>query len=277
MPRLRSLDLSHNTIGGHLPNDLSGCRTLTTLILSHNSFSGPLPSTLTKLRLTTLRVDHNQFDALPPGFFAAAGLDAADVSHNALAGPLDSAFAPAEGAAAPTLRVVDISGNTGVTGGLPAALGGYAALEEVRAVGVALSGAVPAALCRLANLRLIDAPDAFFTCPLPPQDAWASAGMEFKTSLCVDVFKPDGGDRVPHGEVYSKARLSPPTGGAGCCVRYGFGAMMKKCCHKYADAKDGASCRPGGVGGGVVFHEGVWCDDVRLYADPTVVKGDQEL
>eukprot|EP00301_Raphidiophrys_heterophryoidea_P026125 c8939_g1_i1.p1 GENE.c8939_g1_i1~~c8939_g1_i1.p1 ORF type:complete len:1589 (-),score=442.81 c8939_g1_i1:134-4900(-) len=61
----------------------------------------------------------------------------------------------------------------------------------------------------------------------------------------------------------------------GCCVRYGFGAMMKPCCFKFADAEPSSQCTAKGFGGNVNHHAGVTCDSVKFLYDQSTRSEDE--
>eukprot|EP00038_Savillea_parva_P018021 m.22159 g.22159 ORF g.22159 m.22159 type:complete len:962 (-) comp3963_c0_seq1:97-2982(-) len=57
-----------------------------------------------------------------------------------------------------------------------------------------------------------------------------------------------------------------PSGEAlGCCVAYGYGAMMAPCCHRFTDGVQASACSlpSGTVGGAMRFHSATPCDAVR--------------
>ena len=124
LPRLRTLDLSSNRIGGALPLEgLAACPELEQLNLLGNQLTGALP--------TGLAGGPGSGSALPR-------LETLILARNRLSGGL-----PAEWGAARSLRVLDVSGNE-ISGKLPESWG---ALDSLRLLNISanrLSGFIPA-------------------------------------------------------------------------------------------------------------------------------------
>eukprot|EP00463_Aulacantha_scolymantha_P004910 TRINITY_DN6096_c0_g1_i1.p1 TRINITY_DN6096_c0_g1~~TRINITY_DN6096_c0_g1_i1.p1 ORF type:complete len:132 (-),score=25.59 TRINITY_DN6096_c0_g1_i1:103-465(-) len=54
---------------------------------------------------------------------------------------------------------------------------------------------------------------------------------------------------------------------AGCCVTFGYGDMMKPCCHKYEEAVMPESCIAMGFGGGKAHYPKSTCIEIRALSD----------
>ena len=116
LPRLQTLDLSSNRLGGAVPAELAACAELEQLNLLGNRLTGSLPAALPS--------------SLPK-------LETLILARNGLGGSL-----PSEWGAARSLRVLDVSANE-IGGRLPESWGGLDSLRLLNVSANRLSGPIP--------------------------------------------------------------------------------------------------------------------------------------
>ncbi|XP_028768319.1 MDIS1-interacting receptor like kinase 2-like [Neltuma alba] len=77
------LDLSHNSLSGEIPVDLSKLNKLISLNMSHNNFSGPVPNFLTRmLSLSSINLSHNNLEGPVPDSGIFNSSKSVDLSNN---------------------------------------------------------------------------------------------------------------------------------------------------------------------------------------------------
>ena len=153
---LTALDLSGNALTGTLEDaGVVSLMALTDLDLSGNGLTGEIPAGISALTaLTDLDLSGNGLTGeIPAGVNALTALTSLNLGDNALTGAI-----PTLGALA-AITSLDLGGNSGITGGVPAALGSLATLTALDLSGTALSGEIPAALAALTNLTSLDLRD----------------------------------------------------------------------------------------------------------------------
>jgi len=122
-----TLFVEYNKFEGTLP-DMSGMDRLVNIHLNHNQMKGPLPEGLSSLKhVRLIKLGGNKFTGtIPAGWF--------DESK--------------------PLVLLDLGGIEGITGTLPTEVGSVGAtLEDLRLEGNLLSGALPAEMGKLSQLR----------------------------------------------------------------------------------------------------------------------------
>ncbi|XP_076925224.1 LOW QUALITY PROTEIN: probably inactive leucine-rich repeat receptor-like protein kinase At3g28040 [Bidens hawaiensis] len=149
--RIRTLDLSHNSLSGAVPNGVFALHDLKELALNGNHFSGNLPSDLGLCpHLKTLDLSNNMFiDTIPESFYALLSLSYLNLANNKLTGEF-----PQWIGSLISLEYLDFSGN-GLTGMLPESIGGLTSLKYLSLSDNNLSGNIPMSLDFSTKLSLI--------------------------------------------------------------------------------------------------------------------------
>jgi len=88
-----------------------------------------------------------------------------------------------------------------------------------------------------------------------PDGAFTSEQCHGSTGFCWCV-DSDG------KQVGSEIRGSPNCQ-AGCCMTFGYGAMMKECCHEYQDDVIENACTVPILGGGALHYPGSKCEEIK--------------
>ncbi|CAM0878352.1 unnamed protein product [Alopecurus aequalis] len=88
------LDLSHNQLSGHIPQEIGGLINIGRLDFSNNRLSGHIPTALGAcVRLESLRLESNSLDGtIPESFINLAGTSEIDLSQNNLTGKIPNIF-----------------------------------------------------------------------------------------------------------------------------------------------------------------------------------------
>lgn len=165
---LRDLDLSHNNLWA-FPSELGALRDLERLDLSYNAAGvagSGIPAewgNLTALRELNLSYAGLFDGTLPPELGRLARLERLDLSYNSFRNPLPAAWSGM--AALRELRAV----NVGLTGPLPAEWGALTALEQFDASMNKLSGSLPPEWSGMTALRGITLRYNTLTGALPPE------------------------------------------------------------------------------------------------------------
>ena len=149
---LRSLLLSTNDLSGPIPPELGRLANLMALWLGENDLSGPIPPELGRLaNLTSLGLGTNDLSGpIPPELGGLANLNSLTLKRNDLSGPI-----PPELGGLANLRHLSLFQNE-LTGGIPPELGGLANLKTLWLLWNDLSGPIPPELGRLASLEVLD-------------------------------------------------------------------------------------------------------------------------
>ncbi|XP_002985846.2 phytosulfokine receptor 2 [Selaginella moellendorffii] len=179
LAHLKLLDLSANNLSGALPPAFrQGFPAIVRLNLSDNLLEGPIPPMLSSASIESLDLSYNFFaGALPSPMICAPSLN---VSNNELSGPVLAALAHCPSiqsinaaanmlnrslAAAPevdffaspaarSIKLLDLSTNA-IPGGIPAAIGRLAALEELFLGYNSLGGEIPSSISNISALRIL--------------------------------------------------------------------------------------------------------------------------
>ncbi|KAH7365319.1 hypothetical protein KP509_18G020700 [Ceratopteris richardii] len=169
---LETLDFSHNSLSGSIPNtfaplknlkvlymngnnligeipDLSTLELLETLDFSHNSLSGSIPNTFAPLKnLKVLYMNENNLIGEIPDLSTLELLETLDFSHNSLSGPIPNTFASLK-----NLKVLYMNGNN-INGEIPD-LNALELLETLDFSHNNLSGSIPSSLSAVKNLKVL--------------------------------------------------------------------------------------------------------------------------
>jgi Leucine-rich repeat (LRR) protein len=153
LQQLRTLWTASNLLTGTIPRELARIASLQSLWLSFNQLSGTIPTELGSLSsLQTLWLYSNRLTgSLPVELARLEHLSELWVANNSLSG----IAVPAELASAPSLVLLDIGSNAGLSGTLPAAWH-RSGLRELRAPMCALAGTLPSSLLGLSTLVVLD-------------------------------------------------------------------------------------------------------------------------
>ncbi|KAL3685417.1 hypothetical protein R1sor_003439 [Riccia sorocarpa] len=106
------LDLSYNSLSGHLPLNLDICKNLSFLYLQGNQISGVIPPAIAFMEeLQEINISHNQLSgSVPVELSGSKTLQSLDVSYNFLGGPVSvTGFVS-------TLSPIDFEGNKDLCG-----------------------------------------------------------------------------------------------------------------------------------------------------------------
>nr|XP_051183504.1 probable LRR receptor-like serine/threonine-protein kinase At1g12460 isoform X2 [Lolium perenne] len=166
-PELSYVSVRSNALSGEVSAKLTTCRSIDLLDLAGNRFSGPAPFSLLGLvNITYFNVSSNAFDGQIPtittcgtkfSYFDASGnrlsgpvpgslancasLRVLDLGANSLAGDIPPAFGTMR-----SLSELRLAGNAGITGSIPAELGGIEMLVTLDLAGLAITGDIPGSL-----------------------------------------------------------------------------------------------------------------------------------
>lgn len=155
--RLKELDLSHCSLTGALPIEISELEGLTKLSLLNNMLSGEIPLALLRWKFVEKRavsLRGNRGLSLPPDLGDLGGtLTALDLSNHNLRGALPRVLP----SSLELLSLGDSSSNSNaLTGGIPDAWGAFTRLKTLKLVSCKLDGLVPLnALCKLTRLEAL--------------------------------------------------------------------------------------------------------------------------
>jgi len=135
LPILVRLDFGDNRFDGEIPPLIGDFGYLDELDLGGNEFEGPIPATLGNLgALRRLDLSDNDLTGpIPPELGDLGRLETLLFMRNDLEGPLPAAFGRLAG-----LRVLNLSGNAGLSGPLPVELTSMRALVQLHVGGSAL-------------------------------------------------------------------------------------------------------------------------------------------
>ncbi|KAK2978536.1 hypothetical protein RJ640_001607 [Escallonia rubra] len=142
LTRLRTLDLSHNTLSGPIPDGVSAIHNLKELRLQKNHFSGSLPSDIGLCpHLSELDFSNNLFTgAIPESLQLLNSVTFFDVSNNMLSGSFPQWIGDKI-----SLEHIDFSGN-GLEGVLPVSMGNLKSLTYLSLSANRINGSIPPSL-----------------------------------------------------------------------------------------------------------------------------------
>uniref|UniRef100_A0A0E0K883 Protein kinase domain-containing protein n=1 Tax=Oryza punctata TaxID=4537 RepID=A0A0E0K883_ORYPU len=166
-PEISYISVRSNSLSGAIAGKLNACQSIDLLDVGSNHFSGAPPFGLLGLvNITYLNVSSNAFDGEIPNiatcgtkffYFDASGnrltgpvpesvancrsLRVLDLGTNALAGDIPPSIGKLR-----SLSVLRLAGNAGITGSIPAELGGIEMLVTLDLAGLALIGDIPVSL-----------------------------------------------------------------------------------------------------------------------------------
>ena len=150
---LTDLDLSGNGLTGDIPAGISALTALTDLDLSGNGLTGNIPAGLNSLTaLTSLNLGDNAFTGTIPTLSALAAITALDLGGNTgLSGGIPAALA-----ALTTLTSLDLGGSSGLGMSIPTALETLTALTSLDLSNTGVTGGIPTQLGALTALTTLD-------------------------------------------------------------------------------------------------------------------------
>ncbi|GKY92564.1 hypothetical protein MPSEU_000226600 [Mayamaea pseudoterrestris] len=143
-------NLANNELTGQIPPELFKMTELTTLELALNRLSGTIPSNIGSCRLLqTFQLGFNMLESsIPSEIGRLTNLKTLYLNNNTLEGLLPSNLGSLTG-----LYSLDVSGNLGVSGTVPAALSQLSRLMSLQVFDTSLSGSVPASVCRAFSMQ----------------------------------------------------------------------------------------------------------------------------
>ncbi|CAM0870230.1 unnamed protein product [Alopecurus aequalis] len=168
-PELNYLSVRGNALSGEVSAKLAACRSIGLLDLASNAFSGAAPFGLLALaNITYFNVSSNAFSGeipavatcgdrlayfdasanrlagpVPESLVSCRSLRVLDLGANALAGDIPPAFGTFR-----SLSTLRLAGNAGITGEIPAELGGVEELVTLDLAGLAITGDIPGSLSK---------------------------------------------------------------------------------------------------------------------------------
>uniref|UniRef100_A0A0D9VCC4 non-specific serine/threonine protein kinase n=1 Tax=Leersia perrieri TaxID=77586 RepID=A0A0D9VCC4_9ORYZ len=156
---LLRLNLSHNSLSGHLPWELVSSSSINVLDVSFNRLSGKLqdlPSPTAVQPLQVLNISSNLFTGQFPSttWNAMKNLAALNASNNSFTGQIPTHFC----SSSPSLRVLDLCYNL-FSGGIPPGLGACAMLKVLNIGQNKLSGSLPDELFNATSLEYLSFPN----------------------------------------------------------------------------------------------------------------------
>ncbi|CAH2045103.1 unnamed protein product [Thlaspi arvense] len=151
LERLRTLDLSFNTLSGSIPLGMFSVHNLKELQLQRNQFSGSLPSDIGLCpHLNRVDMSFNRFSGeLPRTLQRLRYLSRFDLSNNLLSGDFPAWIGDMTG-----LVHLDFSGNE-LTGKLPSSIGNLRSLKDLILSENKLSGEIPESLESCQELKTV--------------------------------------------------------------------------------------------------------------------------
>lgn len=172
LSRIRTLDLSHNSFSGSIPNGVFALHDLKELSLGGNQFTGALPTDIGLCpHLKKLDLSNNLFtETVPHSFHGLSSLSYMNLANNMLSGEFPQWIGSLS-----SLEYLDFSGN-GLTGILPASMGDLSSLSYVSLSGNSLSGSIPSSLASSSKLSVIRLSGNRFNGSIP--DALFELGLD---------------------------------------------------------------------------------------------------
>ncbi|KAL0737705.1 hypothetical protein Bca4012_013915 [Brassica carinata] len=163
LQRLRSLDLSFNTLSGSIPLGILYVHNLKVLQLQGNQFSGPLPSDIGLCpHLNRVDLSFNRFSGeIPSTLQRLRYLNHLDLSKNMLSGGFPAWIGDMTG-----LVHLDVSSNV-LTGKLPSSISNLRSLKALILSDNKLSGEVPESLESCKELMVVQLKGNGFTGSIP--------------------------------------------------------------------------------------------------------------
>ena len=164
-PRVVTLNLSFQDIGGTIPVEVAQLTALTEIFFNHNLLTGPIPAELGTLTgLYQMHLNSNSLSGpIPPELGNLAGMERMAFFDNQLSGPI-----PAELGRLVKLTYLDFDRNR-LSGPIPPELGNLVDLEMLWMRNNMLSGRVPAELAALPKLERLYLSGNRLSGRLPPE------------------------------------------------------------------------------------------------------------
>ncbi|KAB1210669.1 LRR receptor-like serine/threonine-protein kinase EFR [Morella rubra] len=165
--QLRLLDVSHNWLGGELPNSITNLSTqLTWLRLAENFIGGMIPVQISNLAsLTMFSLDQNFLTGtIPASIGKLSNLNKLYLGANKLTGEIPSSFGN-------MTRLLHLSlYNNSLHGSIPSSLGRCSYLQEIRLCHNKINGSIPKEVFSLPALSVVfNVSHNSLTGPLPPE------------------------------------------------------------------------------------------------------------
>ncbi|PSS00049.1 MDIS1-interacting receptor like kinase [Actinidia chinensis var. chinensis] len=151
-PHLLNLELSNNSLYGHIPSHIGSLLRLTYLNLSNNHFSGVIPSEIGMLiSLSELALQSNNLmGSIPPSIGNLSNLTALSLFNNHLSGTIPPTIGNLTNLIDLFVHVNQISGS------IPPELGKLSSLSDLRLYTNNLTGSIPLELENITHLKVFD-------------------------------------------------------------------------------------------------------------------------
>lgn len=151
LSRLRTLDLSHNSLSGQIPSGISTVHNLKELLLKGNHFSGTIPDDIGFCpHLTKLDISGNFFTGeLPDSLQMLTALTLFSLSNNMITGSFPQWINKMI-----SLEHIDLAGNS-FDGSMPLSMGDLKSLKFLSLSDNKLSGSIPESLANCTGLSVL--------------------------------------------------------------------------------------------------------------------------
>jgi len=164
---LHTLNMSHNSLIGSIPNMQLKLHLRPSIILNSNKFEGKVPLFL--LQASELLLSGNKFSDFLCGNVTAANLATLDLSYNQIKGQLPDCWKYVN-----RLLFLDLSSNQ-LSGEIPISMGTLLKLEALVLANNSLMGELPSSLKNCNNLIMLDVSENMLSGPIP---SWVGQSMQ---------------------------------------------------------------------------------------------------